>query len=58
MEQLSIIEKKLKQLKPGLALKCHVSSTGLFGPVVKKDFTNESDIDIVVDFSRPIVLKL
>lgn len=31
-----------------------VSSLGLFGSVVRDDFTDQSDIDIVVSFSKPI----
>ena len=54
MEILSTIQKKLQQVKPDLMSKYHISTIGLFGSVVRKDFTSESDIDIVVDFSRPI----
>ncbi len=54
MQMLSVIQSKLKQIKPGLTSKYHVSSIGLFGSVVRNDFTNESDIDIVVEFSEPI----
>ncbi len=31
-----------------------VSSLGLFGSIVRDDFTDQSDIDIVVEFSKPI----
>jgi predicted nucleotidyltransferase len=41
-------------MKPELASKYHVSSIGLFGTVVRDDFTPTSDIDIIVDFSEPI----
>ena len=41
-------------MKPELASKYHVSSIGLFGSVVRDDFTPTSDIDIIVDFSEPI----
>jgi len=57
MEMLAVIQKKLQQIKPELALKYNVSSIGLFGSVVRNDFTNESDIDIVVDFSQPIGIE-
>jgi predicted nucleotidyltransferase len=30
---------------------------GLFGSVVRDDFSPESDIDIIVDFSRPIGIE-
>ncbi len=34
--------------------KYSVSSLGLFGSIVRDDFTDQSDIDIVVSFSKPI----
>ena len=37
--------------------KYHVSELGLFGSVVRSDFSPESDIDIMVDFSRPIGIE-
>ncbi len=54
MDLLSNIQDKLKQIKPALVSRYHVRSLGLFGSVVRHDFTNESDIDIVVEFSQPI----
>ncbi len=57
MQMLSAIQNKLKQIKPGLASKYHVSSIGLFGSVVRNDFTSESDVDIVVEFSQPIGIE-
>ena len=48
---------ELKQLKPVLAEKYNVSSIGLFGSVVRNDFTAFSDIDILVDFSKPIGIE-
>lgn len=54
MEQLSAIQNQLRQLKPGLVSKYHVRTIGLFGSVVRSDFNRNSDIDIVVEFSRPI----
>ncbi len=54
---LAAIQQKLQQIKPELALKYHVSSIGLFGSIVRNDFTIDSDIDIVVDFSQPIGIE-
>jgi len=54
---LTAIQQKLQQIKPELALKYHVSSIGLFGSIVRNDFTIDSDIDIVVDFSQPIGIE-
>lgn len=54
MSYLSTIQAQLQQIKPQLSAKYHVNTLGLFGSVVGNDFTPESDIDIVVDFSKPI----
>ena len=54
MDNLSSIQKILKQVKPHLTTKYHVNTLGLFGSIVRNDFTAKSDIDILVDFSRPI----
>ena len=50
MEMLSEVQHKLKQMKPELVSKYHISSLGIFGSIVRDDFTDESDIDIIVDF--------
>jgi uncharacterized protein len=54
---LSTIQDKLRQVKPQLSEKYHVHSIGLFGSITRADFTPESDIDIVVDFSQPIGIE-
>lgn len=54
MEYLEEVKSILKQLKPGLISKYGVSTLGLFGSIVRDDFTDQSDIDIVVTFSKPI----
>ena len=54
MSQLETIREKLKQLRDELGTIYHIQSIGLFGSVVRDDFTPESDIDIIVDFSAPI----
>ncbi|MCD6010522.1 MAG: nucleotidyltransferase family protein [Flavipsychrobacter sp.] len=54
MNQLTVIQNTLKQLMPGLVSRYHISSLGLFGSVVRSDFSSQSDIDIMVDFSKPI----
>lgn len=54
MEQLAEIKKALAQLKPELAQKFHVHTIGLFGSVVRDDFSTSSDIDIIVDFIKPV----
>ena len=47
----------LTQLKPELIQKYFVNSIGLFGSVVRDDFTDKSDVDIIVDFSKPIGIE-
>jgi len=54
MTYLEEVQSVLKQLKPQLMSKYGVSSLGLFGSIVRDDFTDQSDIDIVVTFSKPI----
>ncbi|NIJ52783.1 nucleotidyltransferase family protein [Dyadobacter arcticus] len=57
MTELIFIQQTLRQLKPELIEKFHVSSIGLFGSIVRNDFTSSSDIDIIVDFSQPIGIE-
>ena len=48
------IEKKLQELKPFLSKKYNVSRIGYFGSFSRNEQTEESDIDILVEFSKPI----
>ncbi len=57
MEQLSEIKQVLQQLKPELSKRFHVQSLGLFGSVVRDDFSSTSDIDIIVDFNQPVGIE-
>lgn len=57
MDNLSSIQNILKQAKPHLKAKYHIDTLGLFGSIVRKDFTNKSDVDILVDFTRPIGIE-
>lgn len=58
MTQLESIKNLLVKLKPGLAEKYSISTIGLFGSVVRDDFSPlTSDIDIIVDFSKPIGIE-
>jgi uncharacterized protein len=57
MEHLSEIKQILEQLKPELAQRFHVQTIGLFGSVVRDDFSPSSDVDIIVDFDRPIGIE-
>ena len=58
MSFLMQIKSSLQELKPMLASKYHVSSIGLFGSVVRNDFSPAtSDIDIIIDFDSPIGIE-
>ncbi|MBS4066746.1 MAG: nucleotidyltransferase family protein [Chitinophagaceae bacterium] len=58
MSQLESIKSLLVKLKPELAEKFSVIKIGLFGSIVRDDFsTAKSDIDIIVDFSKPIGIQ-
>ena len=57
MSYLSTIQEKLRRVKSQLTEKYHINSIGLFGSIIRTDFTPESDIDIVVDFSQPIGIE-
>ena len=57
MEGLDEVKQILQRLKPELVQKFHVQTIGLFGSVVRDDFSAYSDIDILVDFSRLIGIE-
>lgn len=57
MVKLSEIKRLIEQIKPELIQRYHVRSIGLFGSVVREDFSPSSDIDIIVDFTRPIGIE-
>lgn len=48
---------KLKELKPMLYKDYSVKEIGLFGSFSDETFTEESDIDLLVEFERPIGWK-
>ena len=54
MADLTSIKQILTELKPELKRKYFVSSIGLFGSIVRADFTEKSDVDIIVDFSKQV----
>jgi predicted nucleotidyltransferase len=52
------IKTSLQSLKPELSAKFHVSAIGLFGSIVRNDFSpSTSDIDVIVDFSQPVGIE-
>ena len=48
---------KLRELKPVLKADYFVSKIGLFGSFSDSSFTDESDIDILIEFEKPIGWK-
>lgn len=55
-EELEEIKSKLKLVKPILEREYYVKEIGIFGSYVKGRQKRGSDIDILVDFKRPIDL--
>ncbi len=51
------IEAKLKEIKPYLAENFSVNNIGYFGSFASGNPAYDSDIDILVEFSKPIGLK-
>lgn len=54
MTQQQEIEKKLKTIKPILTQKYHVKRIGFFGSFAEGNANEKSDLDILVDFDKPI----
>lgn len=54
---LTAVKDILIGLKPELINKYAVNTIGLFGSIVRDDYTEESDIDIIVTFSRRVGIE-
>ena len=48
------IENKLSAIKPVIVERFHVSKLGYFGSYVRGDHSKESDLDVLVEFSKPV----
>ena len=57
MNYLAQIKNELEKMKPELSEKFFVSEIGLFGSITRDDFTPNSDVDIIVDFNKPIGIE-
>lgn len=55
--ELTAVKNILTRLKPELSNKYAVSTIGLFGSIVRDDYTDDSDIDIIVTFSRRVGME-
>jgi hypothetical protein len=57
MTELTSIKDRLAKLKPELQERFFVNSIGLFGSVVRENFTPSSDVDIIVDFTKAVGIE-
>jgi len=57
METKNEVVTKLKEIKPLLFKEYSVKSIGLFGSYADETNTEESDIDLLVEFEKPIGWK-
>ena len=58
MSHVDLIKGILQKLKPELNTKYFVRSIGLFGSIVRDDYSpTQSDVDIIVVFSKPIGIE-
>ncbi len=57
MSNLQEIKDKIKSNKPALKAKYNVDKIGVFGSYSRNDQNENSDIDILVEFSEPIGLE-
>ncbi|MCU0288782.1 MAG: nucleotidyltransferase family protein, partial [Acidobacteria bacterium] len=56
MKTLAQLKKILATQKPELMKKYHLKKLGVFGSYVRGEETQTSDLDVMVDFERPIGL--
>ena len=54
---LNQVRSTLTQMKPELVSKYPIASIGLFGSILRDDFTPNSDIDIIVEFNGSIGIE-
>jgi len=57
-KSLEEIKRILREHKPVLANKFYVKEINLFGSYVRGEETSSSDIDILVEFEKPIGLEI
>ena len=57
MLKRSEIKRKLKEIKPILTSEFNVKRIGIFGSYAKSEQNKNSDIDMLVEFSKPIGWK-
>lgn len=52
-QYLQILSRQKQKLLKAYPIK----TLGLFGSVVRNDFTSESDIDVIVEFTKPVGIE-
>lgn len=57
MKSKDQITRKLRSAKPTLVSKYSLKSIGLFGSIVREDYSDDSDIDILVEFDKPVGIE-
>ncbi|MCK5822517.1 MAG: nucleotidyltransferase family protein [Bacteroidales bacterium] len=57
MKTLEYIKQQIEQKKSFLQAKYHIKYLAIFGSVSRGENNDESDIDILVDFSEPIGIE-
>jgi predicted nucleotidyltransferase len=57
MDKLQEIKNILSENKEQLREKFPIKSLGIFGSLTRDDFTKDSDIDILVEFEKPVGLE-
>jgi len=50
------VQRELAAMKPALEAEYHVAELGIFGSFAREEQTEESDLDVLVDFDRPVSL--
>jgi hypothetical protein len=56
MKNINEIKELLQQNKTDLINRYHLKSIALFGSITRNEATNKSDVDILVEFDKPIGL--
>ncbi|MBU3675774.1 MAG: nucleotidyltransferase family protein [Chitinophagaceae bacterium] len=57
MISLQSVILNLQNIKPELARRFHVQEIGIFGSLTRNDFSDKSDVDIVVSFNGSIGIE-
>ena len=57
MTTREVILKALRSASPGLKQRYPVASLGLFGSFAREDAGEASDVDVLVEFTRPVSLS-